>query len=358
MDKHNTTYSQTGNSIQSTGALSTRPFTDTLITDDEFFVLMTVFTVLNATLSMSGMVANTINIVTFRKLDARDNFLMCFLVLSSVDFLCSLSAFMQQVAMTFWILEIVSHNKIVFPIEPRAMSVVFANIRSCLINAPVLITLYLSISKCLCVVKPLQFKKMFSFKRNAGILMGICTFALVSYIPVYASTWVISQYDQTVNATRPILWLTPYRDVIRNVLWIIRDTFPSMASEVIIIICVKFMSKALREAAKFRASLKQIISESSKGKAKKRVNNKSENTLSFSELQLMKQVIAVALIFIAGNTPKVFVFTALAVVPDLNFGNRYQNLYLVLMASREVIENLISAANFIVYYKYNSKYTK
>ncbi|CAL1546414.1 unnamed protein product, partial [Lymnaea stagnalis] len=335
---------------------------DTLITEGQYFVLMTVFNALNAILSMSGMVANAINIITFRKLDAHDNFLMCFLVLSSVDFLCSLSAFIQQVAMTFLILELASNNKIVFPIEPMAMYVVFGNIRSCLFNAPVLITLYLSISKCLCVVKPFNFKNMFSFKRSAGVLMGICTFALVSYIPVYipvyASTWVISQYDQTVDATRPMLWLTPYRDVIRNVVWIIRDTFPSMASEVIIIICVTFMSKALREAAKFRASLKQVISESSKGKAKKRVNNKSENTMSFSELQVIKQVIAVALIFIAGNTPKVFLFTALAVVPDLNFGNRYQNLYKVLMASREVIENLISAANFIVYYKYNSKYRK
>ncbi|CAL1546416.1 unnamed protein product, partial [Lymnaea stagnalis] len=316
---------------------------------------MNVFNALNAIISMSGMVANTINIVTFRKLDAHDNFLMCFLVLSSVDFLCNLSAFIQQMAVTFWILEMASNNKIVFPIEPMAMYVMFGNIRSCLFSAPVLITLYLSISKCLCVVKPFNFKNMFSFKRSAGVLMGICTFALVSYIPVYASTWVISQYDQTVDATRPMLWLTPYRDVIRNVVWIIRDTFPSMASEVIIIICVTLMSKALREAAKFRASLKQ---ESSKGKAKKRVNNKSENTLSFSELQVIKQVIAVALIFIAGNTPKVFLFTALAVVPDLNFGNRYQNLYKVLMASREVIENLISAANFIVYYKYNSKYRK
>ncbi|CAL1546411.1 unnamed protein product, partial [Lymnaea stagnalis] len=331
---------------------------DTLITEGQYFVLMTVFNALNAILSMSGMVANTINIVTFRKLDAHDNFLMCFLVLSSVDFLCSLSAFIQQVAMTFWILETASNNKIVFPIEPMAMYVMFGNIRSCLFSAPVLITLYLSISKCLCVVKPFNFKNMFSFKRTVWVLMGICTFALVSYIPVYASTWVISQYDQAVDATRPILWLTPYRDVIRNVVWIIRDTFPSMASEMIIIICVTFMSKALREAAKFRASLKQIILESSKGKAKKRVNNKSENTMSFSELQVIKQVIAVALIFIAGNTPKVFVFIALAVVPDLNFGQRYQNLYKVLMASREVIENLISAANFIVYYKYNSKYRK
>ncbi|CAL1546422.1 unnamed protein product [Lymnaea stagnalis] len=309
---------------------------------------MSVYSAVGVVVSLFGLVTNAINMKTFVAMGAEDGVTMSFLFLSSAEFVCFLAALGQEVGMALRVTEKISGYQIVFGYQPMVFNLFFANVRNCLFTIPVLITLYLSVAKCMCVVKPLHFKNTFSKQRTAWVLMGISVFAVTSYVPIFTSAGVSVQYDPNINQTRPMLWLSLNRDVVVNIVRSIRDSFPAFASQGVITICVFVMSKALRKTAKFRASAKTWIA----------AHDRHDEKLRGAELQVIKQVVVISVVYIVGNTPKIIVILASSLVAELNIGKRYQNLSNILSNTRELIEMMMSAVNIVIYYKYNSTFRR
>ncbi|CAL1546415.1 unnamed protein product [Lymnaea stagnalis] len=136
---------------------------------------------------------------------ADDGVTVSFLCLSSAEFVCFLALLGQELSMTLWVTEMISGFRIVFFVQPMAFNNFFGNIRNCLFTIPVLMIVYLSVAKCMCVFKPLHFKNMFPVRRTVWIMAGFCVFAIVSYMPIFASIGFPELYDGNINKTRHML---------------------------------------------------------------------------------------------------------------------------------------------------------
>ncbi|CAL1546405.1 unnamed protein product, partial [Lymnaea stagnalis] len=338
---------------------SPTPKTDTLITDYQFALIMATYSALGIFVSSFGLVTNAINIKTFISMGVDGGLNLSFLFLSCSEFVCFLAALGYEMAMAFWVTEIVTNYKIWFDIHPYAINNFFGNVRNCLFEIPVLITTYLSVAKCMCVVRPLHFKNMFSVSKTVWVMIGISVFAIGSDVPVLANMGVTRQFDKKINRTRPMLWLSPHRDIIKNIVWLTRDSIPAIISQAIIIVCVVVMSTTLRRSAKFRESSTPSLSHRGDQQPdSKKTSIKLLSRRCTKDRQVLKQVVVISIIYILGNTPKIVVFTALQLVPDLTLGRRYQNVYIVIMNARELSEMIMSAVNLLIYYKYNSKFRR
>ncbi|CAL1546407.1 unnamed protein product [Lymnaea stagnalis] len=334
---------------------------DTLLTDEQYAVIMGLYSSVGTVLSVFGLVTNAVNVKTFVAMGADDGVTVAFLFLSSAEFVCFLAALGQELAMIFWVTEMTSKYKIVFDFHPMIFNNFFSNARNCFFDIPVLITLYLAVAKCMCVIRPLHFKNMFSVKRTLWVMTGISVFAVLSYLPIPASAGVTWQFDKNINRSRPMFWTSEHRNIIKNVVLNARDSFPSIVSEIVILVCIYLMSKSLGRAAKFRASTRSgaIVEKTANPyRATTATVAKVDTKLKGAELQVIKQVVVISAIYIVGNTPKIIIFMVLYIVPDLSFGNRYQYVYIVIMNTRELIEMFTSAVNIVIYYTYNSKFRR
>ncbi|CAL1546421.1 unnamed protein product [Lymnaea stagnalis] len=328
---------------------------NTLVTDDQYAVVMGIISVMGTAVSLFGLVSNAMIIRTFTAMGVDDGMSVSFLFLSISELVCFLMAIGQEVSIAFWVVEIGSHYNIYSTVHPYVFVNFFGNARNCLFDVPVLITLYLAVAKCMCVVKPLHFKNMFSVSRSVWVTVGICIFSVGSYVPIFANTGVTWEFDKNINRTRPMLWASPYRDVIKNIIWTVRDSVPCLASQVIIVICIYFMSRTLLEAAKFRGSL--VAASTSRRNAESYDNNnQGMKRPNLKETQIIQQVVLISAVYIVGNTPKIVIFLAFILVPGLTLNTPYQNVYLIIINIRELIEMITSSVNIFIYYKYNSKF--
>ncbi|CAL1546418.1 unnamed protein product, partial [Lymnaea stagnalis] len=327
-----------------------------LVTDDQYAAILSLYSVIGIMTSLFGLVTNAINFKIFAVMGTKDGITVSFLFLSSAEFVCFWAALGQELSIVCGVTEILSKHKISLYNYPTAFGIYFGSIRTCLFTIPVLITLYLSVAKCVCVVRPLHFKNMFSVRTTVIIMSGICVCAVLSYLPIFCTTGIMWVHDKKTNASRIAMATSPYRDIIKNVVWTARDSVPSIASQVIVIVCIYLMIGSLRKAARFRGlSSSGTVLEPSKNSTHK--NNEHEKArLGGAEVQVIKQVVVISVVYIVGNTPKIAIILASSVVPDLNLGHRFQNLYIVLTNTRELIEMIFSAVNIFIYYNYNSKF--
>ncbi|CAL1546014.1 unnamed protein product [Lymnaea stagnalis] len=325
-----------------------------LVTQNEFVTLMGIYTCVDMVFSVMGIVTNAVNTKTFLAMGADDGVTVSFLYLSSSELMCCLAALGQKISMAFWVTELATDYKTWFFINPYVANAFFGNIRACLFEIPILITTYLSLAKCMCVVKPLSFKSMFSVSRTRRIMVGICVFSIVSYVPIFATMGTTQELDVNINRTRHMIWFSSNRDLVKTVVWTSRDTLSAIASEVVVAVCLMMMAQALSKSITLRGQLKNGTFSH-----KMDQHNSSlecDGKLSGKELQIIKQVVLISVVFIAGNTPKIAVFLVVALVPDFTPVGRYRNLYDVTIKGRELSELVISAVNIFIYYKFNSKF--
>ncbi|CAL1546020.1 unnamed protein product, partial [Lymnaea stagnalis] len=332
---------------------------DTLITRKEFIPLIGMYTSVDMILSALGLITNAVNIRTFLDMGAKDGITVSFLFLSASELLCSLAGLGQRLSMAFWLTEMATGYQTWFHINPYAFNVYFGNIRSGLFEIPVLITTYLAVVKCVCVVNPLGFKNTFSVAKTVKIMVWICMVSFVTYIPILATMGMVEMFDHQVNVTRPILWFSPYRDIVKKIVWNGRDSVSAITSEIVIVVCLVVMTRSLSKAVSVRESLTSGGGSGLVGKPQDRsgsLGKISSVKLSGKELQVIRQVTYISLVYIVGNTPKIIVYLAIALVPDLTQGGMYQNLYDVILKGKETFELVISCVNIVIYYKYNTKF--
>ncbi|CAL1546015.1 unnamed protein product [Lymnaea stagnalis] len=329
---------------------------DPVITPDVFIVIMEVYTCVDMVLSLIGIITNAISTMAFLAMGADDGITVAFLFLSSSEFLCCLAALGQRLSLAFWVAELATDYTTWFSIDPYVFNVYFGNIRTGLFTIPVLITMYIAVAKCMCVVKPFVFKNVFFVTRTWWAMVGICAISIVTYLPVMATMGVVDQFDLKVNATRQLVWFSRYRDIVQNVVRIGRDSVPAVSSEIIVIFCVALMSRALSEAVRFRESFKHVSLQNTQESILTQVSARGSARLSGKELQVIKQVTLISAVYVVSNTPKIVLFLAIAFVPDLTQGRLYQNLYEVTVKTKAHAELYMSVVNIFIYYKYNSKF--
>ncbi|XP_059146924.1 uncharacterized protein LOC131934813 [Physella acuta] len=214
---------------------------------------------------------------------------------------------------------------------------------------------FLSICRCLSVAKPLWFRHKLGTKKVSVLFLSIsAAFCIATSVPILALMGIIPLYDARINTTRPSLWISPERKWVTYIVWPVRGSLLPLIVQVILIITSVVMTTFLKKALQFRQKHKKINNQETDDKTMTNEKNK----LSGKELQIMKQMIILSVLFIVSCTPKMMFNAAVAIYPEFSINGRYGRLYETVKAIRDTFQMLYSCSNVFIYYTYNSKFRK
>lgn len=321
-----------------------------VISDEQYTIVVGCFSVIWILVSALGIIGNAINIKTFIAMNLEDGVAVSFLALSISDECFTLSTFLRGISTIFYTTEMALNYTVWFPAQPFALYIFFMNFGIVMYVMTVLTTTFLAVARCMCVSKPLHFKNAFTRRRCIIILTCFAIFSIFSYIPIYANMGLLRQFDPRINNTRPSLWLSPDRELAKDVVWGARDTFLPFVTQVIVIVCVIVMASSLRESNKFRQSLRY-----GKGRPE---TVKDTGKPDGKEMQVVKQVAIISGVYIVCNMPKIVFNIAGIIEPDIHMGTHLENIYLVTLSVANFFQIVNASINVFIYYTYNSKFRR
>ncbi|KAK3771374.1 hypothetical protein RRG08_050425 [Elysia crispata] len=213
---------------------------------------------LNVVLSTFGIVANLINLRTFGAMGGVvvDGVTLTLFTLSLSDLGLCVSSLCWIVSWSCYTVEhrlITLHGRgFYFSVDPRALGIFFANVMSVFSVTTTLITIYLAMMRCLCVIFPLRFRDSISPAITALTFGMFFLVALSTRLPMLALMDIRPRFDPNTNLTRFTIWSHPDRQLVRDVTRSLVDFPLPVIAEVILTICVIVMVRALRASRKFR----------------------------------------------------------------------------------------------------------
>ncbi|CAG5131416.1 unnamed protein product [Candidula unifasciata] len=326
-----------------------------LVTNTQYILIMEFYSEVGTVLSFFGIVSNIINIRTFCAMGLNDGITVSFLCLSIFDLIYLIPSFSLGISIALGVIELRTPKA--FVIEPQGVSILLANFMVLVSVTNVLTTTFLAVARCMCVAKPLHFKNWFNKTKTLAFIGSFIVVAVVSYAPVIANLGITMQFDVMKNLTRPILWVSPKRESIKVISWIIIDLILPFTTQFTVVVCVVIMASSLRVSSRFRQSAVSMSTADKKGN--NTLSSKStvpKDKLTGKDVLVVQQVVLISVVYIICNTPKMMISVAAITVPGFTIGQRYSNLYLSVNTLRQQFEIFNSSVNTFIYYRYNTKF--
>ncbi|KAK3720934.1 hypothetical protein RRG08_047500 [Elysia crispata] len=239
-----------------------------------------------------------------------------------------------------------------------------------------LVTIYLAVMRCLCVIRPLTFRGVLSPGKTTLIFLAFLAFALAIRLPLLALTDIRVSFNPRINLSRPAIWIHPARELVKDVTQTGLDIPLNITAEITLTICVIVMTRALKESSKFRSKLATSMpnnnghpeNERSRRRSSTTPNQKKSKTsdganddtqsgkLSKKDARVIKQLVFISLLFLCCNIPKLTRIVGDAAESEFSIFGRYRFLYSIVFTLQVVFEILNSSLNFFIYYKFNNKF--
>ncbi|CAG5124030.1 unnamed protein product [Candidula unifasciata] len=327
-----------------------------IMDESQYNTVLLFFCVTWIIFSLLGIVSNVINIKTFIAMGLKDSVTVSFLALSVFDMTYVVTVFCFSISSAFSLVETAYYKH--FPIQPYGIYIFLASI-AILVNVPnTLTTTFLAVARCMCVAKPLHFKHLFTVKRTVVIMTGFAILAIAIYTPVLANMGMVERLDTKFNISRPMLWLSPYRDSVKNIVFTLLQMVLPVVTEVIVLACLAIMANRLRAASKFRQAshIPLYVTNVVNAKAKIESNQDTSGKFSGKDIRVVKQVALISLVYIICNTPKILTGAGDLIEPEFRLGKRYSYLVLCLNYVRMHFEIFNASINTFVYFAYNTKF--
>ncbi|GFO13517.1 chemosensory receptor c [Plakobranchus ocellatus] len=307
-----------------------------LISRSAYNISLITLNSIQACMCMLGLITNFINIKIFLAMRAFDDGVTLTFLLLSVSDLCvcfvaagiSMSAILHSQE-TKWLTQIIfnddskDHSQTIgffFPVEPLYIGIMGHNTFQIFNLITMLLTIYLAVSRCLCVMYPLRFRNIITVKKTLLVSAIFFVVSLGIRLPLITHSGAALKFDPRVNATRHILWVHPNREIIRDALWVSVDTPVCVGAQITLSVCVLIMVKGLRAAADFRSKASAVNDTKSD-------KDNSKEKLTSKDARIIKQLVLISSIFIICNTPKLLTFLTTAIEPEYDLGGRYQKFH-------------------------------
>ncbi|GFO08591.1 chemosensory receptor a [Plakobranchus ocellatus] len=328
-----------------------------IMSPTEYFISMDIQSSIQAAVGILGVITNIINIKTFLVMGAStDGVTLTLMSLAISDLcvcisalgLCIGSLLLSQEAK--WLLRGKTASFLLV-VDPAFVAVFFATVFQLFTVTTILITIYLAVTRCLCVIRPLQFRNVITVRKTLIVVAAFSLFALANRIPILSLTGVTMAFDPRINATRPVTSMHPHREIIKDIVWAGVDMTICIGAQVILSVCVGIMLRGLKSAAEFRTSA------SSAGNAGSD-EQKSKEKLGTKDARIIKQLVLVSCIFIICNTPKLITYLGTAIQPEFNLTGQYRMFYQSMCSLFSVFDTINSSVNMFVYYIYNAKFKR
>ncbi|XP_059146926.1 uncharacterized protein LOC131934815 [Physella acuta] len=335
------------------------------VLQENFSFEVTVLCMCRGVVSFLGLIGDFLTIWTFLAMGPKDGVTLSFLLLSVSDILYLLCMTISSISYIFISIELMTSFKIYFPVDPYGIKTYISNCGGDFYASTMLTLTFLSICRCLSVAKPLWFRHKLGTKRISVMFFSIsAAFCLGTSVPILALMGIIPLYDARINTTRPSLWISPERKWVTYIVWPVRGSLLPLIVQVILIITSVVMTRFLKSALTFRqkhTSSYLASTQSALFKIDDTTNNdksfsKEKNKLSGKQLQIIKQMIILSVVFIVSCTPKMMFNAAVFIYPEFSINGKYGRLYETVSAVREAFQMLYSCSNVFIYYTYNSKF--
>ncbi|CAG5132555.1 unnamed protein product [Candidula unifasciata] len=336
-----------------------------LVTDKHYIIIIECTSDIGTIFAFLGVISNII-IRTFIAMGLSDGVTVSFLALAIFDLTYLIASLSLGVAVVFYVIEM--RTKIRFKIEPYGVCLFFGSCMIFINLTNVLATTFLAVARCMCVSRPLQFKNTFTRKRAIYFMITFAIFSIIIYLPILVNMGMVQRFDSRTNTSRPSLWISPKREFIKEIVWLVIDMVLPVATQLIILVCVVIMVNSLQEASRFRQSTASISlkpfthqdrNKSLSRKVKMPKGYDSNNViekLTGKDLLVVQQVVLISVVYIVCNTPKILISIATSIEPEFTIGKTYSKLYMCANGLRKHFEILNAAVNLIIYYKYNTKF--
>ena len=313
-----------------------------------------------------GLASNTINIIVFVKIGLRDNVTLTLLFLSLSD-LVNLTLRCPKFVAEIMMKGFSDHA---WPFDPQILNHGFYWYAYIFYDYSSFISVFLALVRCACVARPLRFKSMFTTQRTFTILGILFLMALTLRIPVLTITRLTWGINPLTNSSYRSIQFTDDFHKMLKVSDIMNKNIVSWIAYVTVTTCVLILASKLQTASRFRQSLHNPTQvawaensnstlEADKTKAGTNLfakNMKTSKTLSTKDLQVIKSVTLVCVIFILSQLPFQIKSTIRLFDPEFSnqrnkkFASRFTTLVV------ETFGLLNTVVNIFVYYNFNSRY--
>ncbi|XP_005110706.1 uncharacterized protein LOC101861916 [Aplysia californica] len=213
--------------------------------------------------------------------------------------------------------------------------------RVCFARITGLITVYITLERCLCVAIPLHVKRMLKPKRTFVIVLFIYALVISTIMPVYVGyhlTWKFSPQDNATVFGLVMSQNAPQLEYITYIATVVLQ----MSSFILLILLTSALVIMLKKKSEWR----------------KQTSSLSENktTTSRRDRSAIRLVVMVACILIGFLTPGTVLFLTTIFEPHFNIGGDYEVHFYVAWTVVSFCEVANSSLNIFVYYNMNTKY--
>ncbi|XP_035829449.1 thyrotropin-releasing hormone receptor [Aplysia californica] len=296
------------------------------------------FVILCGLLSPFGLISNVINIVVFVKLGFHDSMNISLMGLAVSDLVSLVS--MVYISLSYNPLFVNAG----LPFDPLGVQyMVGGGIHVCFARITSLITAFITFERCLCIAMPLKVKLIITPTRTKLIIFSIFAVMFVVFSPFYFVNKLTWELDADRNATILTHTFTDDRIIVETITFLIHGVIFSVFCFVLIICCTVILVVKLNSKTKWREAT-----------AAKGVN--APEGVGVKDKRVVKMVTFISSIFIVCFFPATVILLALALVPDLGYGAKYENMWFVLWSISCLTETVNSSVNILVYLKMSSKF--
>ena len=328
-----------------------------------------------------GLVSNTINILVFAKIGFRDNVTVTLLFLSLSDLL---NLILNCPIVVAWFIE-KNFPDHVWPFHPKILSYGIYWWAYTFYDYSSFVSVFLALVRCACVSRPLRFKSMFTISRTVtilGVLFLVAVTLRAPVLTVFRLSWAVNpltnstfrsiqsvdDFNQMNKSNNSIQFASIFRNIYKASDILNMNIIPWIAY-LIMVSCVVVLVSHLQAASKFRRSLQSGSNGSSENSNPDLQNDRSEvinnprgknkkpsDKMSPKDLQVIKSVTLICVIFIVSQLPYQVTSTVRLIDPEYSeldkkrlafgFGNNIGRTFGLLNPS----------VNIFVHYFFNTRY--
>lgn len=315
----------------------------------------------NFLLSPLGVAASFVNIIIYCRQGIRESVNITFISLSSFNMIISFMFCVTEILHTigqFASIETVNMMSL--------LEVYLTYSRGFTYIQVTLITVFLSLERCICIMFPVGVKHIFTPRRVIIINFIIAIFGIACHTPVWVSQGMHWVFDPSSNATRFEMWSSHIMPDVELFSITFNSFILPVFAQIHIAVFTGYMLRGLNQSMKFRhkcATARESVKSFSGKEECLSVTTKvgfveRRKTMTSKDVMLTKVVVLLAVKYFIGNIPVLMISFLGILIPDIRFGKQHYNLYMMLYNLAFEFRVFNCMVDMLIYYKVSSKYRK
>ncbi|KAI8770663.1 P2Y purinoceptor 2 [Biomphalaria glabrata] len=323
-------------------SLTPRMEGDRFVSDEvTFYLTFWVFMVTTNAMATWSTLSNVLNIIVFVKLGLKErvNFNL---------FCLSCSDLMEAATIAAMSVGFVGDVELLFGLMDGTYYLLYISwYRALFVDISSALTVFITIERCRCVVRPLTFNTSFIARRGKGIVFVILVFVLVNYLPLLTTfEFIPSESQHSPNLTIIIVTYSELNLAVARYNDLVFGITLAALCQFIIFVCALLMFRGLQKTSKVRSA--NVLKSND-------VHSQAKGAMTSKERRVVKMILVLAGLYTTSCLPQMAYCWARVIIPDFADG-KIGNLQVVLALFIYLPAIWYGALSVFVYYNFSSSY--